>query len=469
MQGTRDPKGEEDARVSGKKRSMTKAVLKVVAILAAVVVVDVALSFALEPYASHSDVIWQDYRSRSDEPIDTLLLGSSSVEEGLNPDIIDQEAGTYSFNLATPGSNINNCRYTLEDVLDDHDIKKVVVGITYSTMTAKHEINADVATAQAKMQGASLTDDLKYAGEVLGDRQNLLGIKSLVALAPWSVLHVDYDPALIRANIERRGFMTPVEAAYPSPWVYVGRGFCGVSGEGPGFNNADDSEKYERSLDFDDENVQDLLSICRTCKERGIDLIVCVPPRATYRTLMYGDRYPQGMSYVQQQVEALGAKYVDFNLARPSLFNPVESDFHDEYHLTLDGANEFSGFAGKVFADMWAGKDVSDEFFTYDGWNDYLQSLDANDFSPAFYTSTVRDGAIDIHPWSLTGPNVTTEYRVEVKEAGQTDFTLLEDWTTDADCTYQTSGHGEVTIRVMSRPQGVDNPAEHICDKVIAY
>lgn len=449
-----------------------RAVLKVVAVLVTFVAVDVVLSLILEPYSSHSDVVWQDYRSRVDEPIDTLFLGSSSTEMGFNPDVIDAEAGTYSFNLATPAAGINNCRDTLRDVLGDHDIKKVVVGINYATMTSKHEINATLAITQAKMQGVGLPQSLHYVGEIFSDQQTMLGTKSLAALVPWSVLHVDYDYGAIKANVVRRLTLDPVTAAeqFQAPWTYVSRGFSGIPGPSLGFDNTTDSvETSENGLDFSDENVSDLLEIIKMCKDRGIDVIVCVPPRPAFRTLMYGDAYPQNMGDLERQVEQAGATYLDFNLAKPSLYNPPESTFRDEYHLTLDGANEFSALAGRVFADVWSGADVNDEFFTYDSWDAYLQSLDVDDFSPAFFGYEVNDGSIDIHPWTLAGPNVTIEYQVLAKEAGQSDFQVIQDWATAADCTYQTTGHGECTIRVITRPQGHDEATQHICDKVIAY
>lgn len=455
---------------TAQRGGMAKATLKVVVVLLTIVVIDVALSFALEPYSSHSDVVWQDYRSRSDEPIDTVFLGSSSTEMGLNPAIIDDVAGTYSFNLATPAAGINNCRDTLTDVIGEHDIKRVVVGINYATMTSKHEINATIAITQAKMQGASVSQRLRYAGEALADKQTMLGIKSLDLLFPWSVLHVDYDWDLIKANVVRRQTMNAVDAAYPSPWVYVGRGFSGVDEPSPGFNNASDNVlATENTLEFSDENIEDLRDICRICRENGISLIVCVPPRPAYRTLMYGDDYWQNMSSIQQMVESEGGSYVDFNLAKPSFYDTSEGEFRDEYHLTLDGANRFSTVAAGIFSELWSGADVSSDFYTYEDWDAYLQSLDVNDFSPAFFSYEVGDGAIDVHPWSLTGPNVVTEYQVEVKNVGEADFTVLKDWSTDADCTYVTTGHGECTIRVVSRPVGVGDAVEHLCDKTVVY
>lgn len=464
--------GVENNDHTGKRRGLIKGLVTVACCVAIAILADVALSFLLEPYSSHSDVIWQDYRSRSDEPIDTIFLGSSSTEMGLNPEVVDEQAGTYSFNLATPAAGINNCRDTLRDVLSDHDIKRIVVGVNYVMMTSKHEIDATIAITQAKMQGASLAQDLTYIGEVFTDRQTMLGIKSLAALVPWCVLHVDYSRDAIEANVNRRRTMTEVEAAtaYQYPWLYICRGFNSFPGGSLGFNNVTDNiDSSENGLEFSEENVEALLEICNICQENGIECIVYVPPRPAYRTLMYGQSYPENMSSLQRMVEESGASYVDFNMAKPELYNPTEAEFRDEYHLTLDAAESFSQVAGGIFADVWSGEGVADKFFSYDKWEDYLDSLDADDFSPAFYAYEVNDGSVDIHPWSLTGPNVTTEYQVEVKEAGEIDFTVLKQWCDDADCTYQTSGHGEITVRVMARPAGVEGAAEHICDKTFAY
>jgi hypothetical protein len=71
----------EKESVRPNKRGMLRKALVALAIVAAVIAADVALTFMLESYGNFGETVWYEYREGSDagEQYDTIIIGSSVI------------------------------------------------------------------------------------------------------------------------------------------------------------------------------------------------------------------------------------------------------------------------------------------------------------------------------------------------------------------------------------------------------
>ena len=83
---------------AGRRKRRIVTALVFVGVLA---VVDVLLCFALQPYGEHTELMWREYRQTPE--IDTILVGTSTTAYGLKPQVLDENLGSRSFNMSTPG------------------------------------------------------------------------------------------------------------------------------------------------------------------------------------------------------------------------------------------------------------------------------------------------------------------------------------------------------------------------------
>lgn len=84
------------------QRSVLRRIVETLVIVGIVVGLDVLLVYALFPYGSTSEVVWSEYALAADQDIDTVIVGSSTGQRCIDPNVLDSTLGTSTFSLATP-------------------------------------------------------------------------------------------------------------------------------------------------------------------------------------------------------------------------------------------------------------------------------------------------------------------------------------------------------------------------------
>jgi len=64
---------------------------------------------------------------QKDQTIDMVILGNSHALRGINPQIFDDELGTYSITLASPGQELNQSYYLLSEMFAEQEVDLVVL------------------------------------------------------------------------------------------------------------------------------------------------------------------------------------------------------------------------------------------------------------------------------------------------------------------------------------------------------
>jgi hypothetical protein len=443
-----------------------KVAAKALVLVAVFVGLDVALSYALLPYGSHTELAWRDYYSCEDE-IDAIYVGSSTTEVFLDPDVIDPVLGTDSFNLAlgqgTPGASLD----TLEAVLARRgsSLKRVVLGVSYNDIVTEESAASRVAMAQARGIGQLPGYKVAQLWHVAADPAFVNRPVSLGALAPWTILGVDPDE--VGGNVSRRlSGMSAEESAevYTPEEHYMGRGFSTNTSEKMHEDNLSDDEVVGGMTEDARERIT---RIAEVCEENGIELDVIVPPLPTYRIVMYGDTYVENMGEVKRICESHGGHYLDFNLQRDFWSEFSEDDFWDNAHFDLAAATRYSEQVAGYLSRVDAGEDVSGEFYSYDAWDEYLGSLTHD--APVFVDAYVEGDGVHVDAYTYSGPNQRVEFKVVVTDAATGEVVAQRDYDADPDFSFEPPASGTYDVRVYDRIAGTDVEYDHYSDATVRY
>lgn len=427
------------------------------------VALDVLFSFALEQYGSLSGVMWSEYRAAAGESIDTVVVGSSTAQRAFDPSVLDAELGTSTFSMATPAQPLDDSYTAASEAIRDHHVRRVILGVDYESISNDNWAGSHVAFARAKMDGEPLPQAVAEYWGLLTSPSFFGRADSLCALFPWGYNHVKLNPGSVVANVRERlsGDDTLAAAKVVNGgWTYYGNGYGNYDNViDYSMARTETSVAIHGTGDFKQTCLDQVAAIARLCRENGVQLVVVVTPRPAFNVLVYGEKYPEQMTRLQDVVKSEGATFVDANLLHADAYSPQDADFGDGEHLNRDGATRFSqAFAGVLKA-LDAGQDVGSLSYSYDTWDQYLASIHQIS-AVVSRLDTSGDGATTVTAQVYTGTDVQVEYRfLLVDKDGNT--TVLQDWSGSDSCEVPQGSHGEV--KVCARQVGSTTDYDRYC------
>lgn len=433
--------------------------------LTMIIALDIAFTLAIEPYGSHSEAIWYEYRelTAAGERYDTIVIGSSVAQDGLQPGPLDETLATTSFCLASPGQSPWASLRALETALDDHPVKRVIFGTSYTALAEKAWPHSDMTCVQAQTTTWPLSQRIARYLELLTLPDYFGSVDSLAFLAPFSLNHVDHYPAAIMGNIRNRlECATPMEAFDRiSPEARrLGRGYVNYIGEVDPTTfdaslTAAKSLAADRGFELNESKWAPVRQICDLCEERDVELVVVVMPHPISENVSLSAHYPTQMTRVQRYVEEHGGTYLDFSMAKAELYTPRMDEFLDMTHLSMAGAERFTGVLAQTIARVEADEDVHDSFFAYDDWDAYLASVDEIGFI-YFESEAVADG-LHLTAVSYPGTGIEVEYEYALKGADGS-WQVLRPYATDPSFTLPANHFQPLELRLCVRRVGAQEP-----------
>jgi hypothetical protein len=448
-----------------RQRSVLRRFVETLVIVGIVVGLDVLLVYALFPYGSTSEVVWSEYAAAANQDIDTVIVGSSTGQRCVDPNVLDSALGTSTFSLATPAQPIENTCLAVSEAISSHHVHRVIMGVDYETMSLDPWDKGTVTFVQAMAAHESLP-------KAMGDYAWLLTTpgfpsttKFLEVLFPWTLAHVKGGVGSIADNVRMRlDGTTTIEAAEvrDSAWTYVGKGYGNYSYQLDTSKAREAMSPTKHGIaDFTDANMATLQKIIDLCRENDVQLVVVATPRPAFNVLCYGEKYPEQMSRMRDAVESGGGVYLDANLLKASYYAPAAEDFADGEHLNATGAEGFSAKLADYLGRLDAGEDVSGLSYSYDDWSEYLASIGY--ISAVTLDGSVEDGMATLCATPYTGTNVQVEYQFCLCDAGGNVTGVLRDWSSDATVTCAVPADGSLTVRVNTRQVGSSADFERYC------
>ena len=446
--------------------ALLRFVLVTVVLVALLLGANLALALCLQPYGGITEVTWWAYRQAGDE-LDTVFVGNSRTDGAVDVATFDKKAKAHSVCLSTVFQSLEDSTTAVQTALDEHDLKRVVLGVSASTFTAERHIQSSSTFTQAKALGEPPLEVVRDYAELLTSDEFFYNDKSITSLVPWTYSHVPFDVESVQQNVQNRlTYDNPIDAnkhiVNQDLWRVDKRGDrhlvnrADFSWFGCTVRSSDDADYA-----FLDDNKQEFVRFLDVCAQHDVKVYVVGVPAQFFDLVAMGKSYPEQMSWVKAQVEAHGGTFLDFNMARQKLYAYEDEDWADVHHLNLDGSKRFSAALARTIARAEAGKNMEASFYSYDAWDDVMAAYDRI-YLTGFSTESV-EGGLSAELWSYAGTQVDVEYEVSVLDDKTGEYRVVSPYDTSTNRTWQMDAPGTYTVRVAARHAGADVDFERVC------
>lgn len=446
-------------------RTFLKALALVVGVVVLLAAFNYVMTFALEPYGSKSEVMWQEYRAQ--DQVDMVYVGTSRTERSFDPAVIDKALGTHSFNMGTPNQAMEEALIGVQTAYKDYRIKQAVLGLDYFMLADTSALNMGSAYLRQRSRVVPAPDSISALGYFVV-KGAAVSTDSLNWPLPWLSNTAELTVDTVKKNMKMKTDGTTVveAAAVNEPgWKYFGQGYG----------------NYKKSMDYDGEKaildkelsgltefnpvkVQTFKELCDFCAAHDIELTVVGIPQPAYNIMDDVQTYMNWQTQVEELVEPYGLTYYNFGMAKPELLGLQLDMFADSQHLNKAGGEAFSLAFARLMDMQDAGQATDGLFYTVDEYPQtirYVGLVTAEAFG-------VADG-IRIDALATAGPGVEVEYRYLEYKKKTKDYAVLSDWSDEASYVYQTNKQGVRTLKVEVRQKGSNGAAERSREVQILY
>lgn len=317
-------------------RSFKKILLRFMVIVLFVALIDRVGHYLYESVGDNT-YFTIDELKEVDGSIETLLLGTSLMQRGMNPEIISTELDTTCFNLASSAQPIAGSYYLLKDQISRNPIERVFMGVSVKSFVSDEDSKSTTSKLRAFDLIQSPLIKLQFLTEIAepGEYERFL-------FFPARVEKVVGLSAVIRNVKYRQTEDYRNRISYPgAPFEYYGMGFQSNLEEYDGAEAGKvipETSVWSREKILD-ENITYLKKMGEICRENGVELNIVVFPHVEDYAEKQGNLADMD-EYVQDFCAGIGANLYDYNYtARPDLYQILPNEvFMDRKHLNTSGA-----------------------------------------------------------------------------------------------------------------------------------
>lgn len=297
---------------------------------------------------------------RNGQDYDTVFIGTSHGQYGIDPASVDSASGGSSVSLCMADAYPDDMYYLLRLACETQSPERVVYELDPSYWMNEQRSGSTQIFFYQEFP-ASVSKAAYFMDKVAN-----LDFRS--TLAPWSYYrnlygkipehfrvkqsdaYKNYDPSILEVPVGR----------------YGGRGFIyrnHADGEDKGtFNNIpwDETKVKDKALAYFER-------IVKLCREKDIRLTVITTPVPTDTLSRFSDSYYQAHLYFSALMEDYGLEYYNFNYMKPELLDRSMNGYWD-YDGHMDGpmAEEYSRILGAFLSGLKEGTYVPSEYFADD-------------------------------------------------------------------------------------------------------
>lgn len=255
-------------------------------------ILNMLLSFLLEPARGASEIMWEGYYK--EEELDTVFIGSSLCQGTFDPYVFNRRLGVKSYNMGTPLQAMPQTVKALETALKDHDIKTVIFGMGFSTLKLEALAEAELTFEKART---------RKLGGIEGVKEKILNTS---------------------------------ESQIPT------KGYQNHKGDVLNYDNRWELNTY-RYYDarLNAEMMEEFERLMKICNQHEVDLIVVNTPHPYFDVIACYESYESNQDEVKALCEKYDADYYEFNLAKPEVFVTRPEYYSDYEHLNWEGSQAF--------------------------------------------------------------------------------------------------------------------------------
>ena len=305
---------------------------------------------------SYRGSFYQGLYADMGDKYDVVLLGSSHMLGGINPNLLWKEYGITSFDYATAGQPFDVTYYLLKEILKKQENPIVVVDLYYLGLTDKYGNGPYISNVLDNMKLSKNKIDAILACTPEKERASYL-LPFTKYLSRWKVLtETDYKYDKL-SNYFEKGF-------YVGQNKYGKENKANVSTEGVG-ELPPKSEEY-------------LYKMINLSKERGFKLIFTNMPYDETSTMgMPNWTKASGKMFnkVEQICKDNNIEFINYNKKYKEMAFDFKSDMFNIGHLNIWGSSKVTNYLGELLKTKYDLKDHRNDK-NYEQWNvDYLLYL----------------------------------------------------------------------------------------------
>lgn len=325
------------------KNKVSRAIKILVSIIL-VFLIGGVLNFVLSPvtYGHWAEHYHDEYSGK----IDTVILGDSFPMYAVQPSLLDEKFGCFSFNESTASQSLKESYYILLDYIQTEKIKTVYFGLDYYNFL----------TNEISIQAAQISFKRLNSPKV-----RLLFLKEFMTLdnaCDW----------IFPVRLSKNNFLE-IPQNINKKLTYEYRNYLPIKSDSYYYDKGyvyTDKIKGDELGSFDmikmlDEQIQWFEKIVRLCKDNNIALNVFQTPNKQARidVIENYDLYYQTIDSLSDKYEF---RYYDFNyhINRETLSDEVH--FFDAGHLNYSGSLVFMAWFCETFSED---EKTAERFFDY--------------------------------------------------------------------------------------------------------
>ncbi|MCI1982401.1 MAG: hypothetical protein LKJ45_04455 [Oscillospiraceae bacterium] len=292
---------------------------------------------------------------KSDDTYDVVLMGSSHMNGGIDPNVLWHEYGISSFNYATGGQPIDVTYYLLKEVLKKHKNPLVVVDVYYLGMTDPYGVSGFVSNA---------LDNVHFSFNKMQAIHNCV---------PFDERLFYYFP-MLKYHF-RWSVLTQKDFTYDSASVYYAKGF----GAGTSHYGKQDISyaNTQKKAAIPPKALSYLNKIIELSKKENFPLLLINLP-CDYTDSNKEDGWVNDceamFNTVADVAEKNGVAFLDLCDRMDEIGLDFSQDMNNAGHLNIWGAVKTSDYLGKYLKENYSLSDHRSES-AYAQWNeDYKKS-----------------------------------------------------------------------------------------------
>lgn len=281
----------------------------------------------------------------SEEPIETLFLGTSHCYRAYDPEAYEKLTGESAFNLGSSSQNIDTSYYLLREALRYQKIQKVYLDI-YHVFLFFNPDNRELV--EANIISDYMRPSLNKLEFILRRSSSEHYTNSFFPFRrDWQKLG---DFEYLKENIKKKqteSYQSFAPVVYEDE-QYVGKGFVASKAvlHPENYQWIPRSEKEDLSGDVSFA-LSYLDKIVDLCRKENIELIFLTAP--SYEKYVESiDSYEAVHDFVQKIADERQIPYWDFNLMTEEMPELGTEDFMDEDHLNGNGAGKVTAYLAEL-------------------------------------------------------------------------------------------------------------------------
>lgn len=353
--------------------------LKKIRFLFVFLLVNVLLSFLLEPENGASGRMWAGYYAEKE--LDTIFVGSSVSQQTFIPNIFDERMGVKSYNMGTPSQAVPQSIRAIEAALEDHDIKTVVFGMGFSSLKYEPIGEAKLTFESARIRENRSIDGVVDAVSYIFSEDMRNDEDSINFLFPWLYNRESFALGTLKQNVVQKITRT-------KEIIQTGT-TDRTDGLNKGYRNDDKSvfneeDRWVRNTYhvyedvFNEEMLMEFEKMLAFCNERGIDMIVLNTPHPAFDVVACHEFYEENESIIKEYCDTYGADYYDFSLVKPEIYEAKKTYYADYEHLNREGSEIFCEKLADFLNRRNNGEDMTNYFYSVDEFLEiHEEELDA--------------------------------------------------------------------------------------------